>query len=52
MIEAIEQMNDHYKIHASEWAWASQVPDELIHNDGTLEQLYSMVALLNNKYQF
>jgi len=48
----IVAMNDHYNIHASEWAWANETPDELIHNDGTLEQLYSMVGLLNNKYQF
>jgi len=49
---AIKAMNEHYKIHASEWAWANETPDELIHNDGTLEQLYSMVKLLDNKYQF
>jgi len=52
MIEAEERMRHHYKIHASEWAWANETPDELIHNDGTLEQLYGMVRLLNNKYQF
>lgn len=49
---ALKAMEEHYKIHASEWAWANEIPDELIHNDGTLEQLYSMVGLLNNKYQF
>ena len=49
---AIKAMNEHYKIHASEWAWANQTPDELIHNDGTLEELYSMVGLLSNRYNF
>lgn len=52
MIEAVIRMNDHYEIHASEWAWANQTPDELIHNDGSLEELYSMVKLLDNKYKF
>jgi len=49
---AIKAMNDHYKIHASEWAWANETPDELIHNNGTLEELYGMVTLLNNKHNF
>lgn len=39
-------------IHASEWAWSSQIPDEVIINSGTLEELYGMVKLLDNKYQF
>jgi len=50
--EAIEQMDEHYNIHASEWAWANQIPDELIHNDGTLNELYGMVKLLDNRYGF
>ena len=49
---AIEVMDKHHGIHSSEWAWANERADELIHNDGTLEQLYSMIGLLNNKYQF
>ena len=50
---AEQKMLTEYKdIHSSEWAWASQTPDELIHNDGTLEELYGMVRLLDNKYQF
>ena len=39
-------------IHASEWAWAAETPDELIHNNGTLEELYGMVGLLSNRYNF
>lgn len=39
-------------IHHSEWAWAGTVPDEVILNSGTLDQLYGMVDLLNNKYKF
>ncbi len=50
--EDIEVMETFYKIHASEWAWANETADELIHNNGTLEQLYSMVRLLDNKYDF
>lgn len=49
---AIETMEYIHKIHASEWAWSNEQPDELIHNDGTLEQLYGMVKLLDNKYHF
>ena len=49
---AIKAMNEHYKIHSSEWAWANEQPDELLHNDGTLEELYGMVTLLSNRYQF
>jgi hypothetical protein len=49
---AVKAMQEHYKIHASEWAWANEVPDELLHNNGTLEQLYGMVKLLDNKYDF
>ncbi len=46
-------MRTTYKdIHASEWAWASTVPDEILLNSGTLDQLYGMIELLNNKYQF
>jgi len=46
-------MRTTYKdIHESEWAWASMVPDEVLLNSGTLEQLYGMIELLNNKYQF
>jgi len=39
-------------IHVSEWAWANTKPDELIWNTGTLDQLYGMVKLLDNKYEF
>lgn len=39
-------------IHASEWAWANTVPDEVILNNGTLDDLYGLVGLLNNKYKF
>ena len=39
-------------IHSSEWAWANEVPDEVIYNNGTLQQLYGMVRLLNNRYHF
>lgn len=49
---AMKAMNEHYKIHASEWAWSKETPDELIHNDATLEELYGMVKLLSNRYQF
>lgn len=52
MIEAIERMDMHYKIHASEWAWANSEPDEVIYNNGTLDELYSMVKLLDNRYKF
>jgi len=52
MIEAVERMDTHYNIHASEWAWASQIPDEVILNNGTLDELYGMVKLLDNKYGF
>lgn len=30
-------------VHYSEWAWANTVPDFVINNDGTLEELYSQV---------
>lgn len=49
---ALKAMKEHYKIHASEWAWANEVPDEVLMNNGTLEQLYGMVKLLDNKYNF
>lgn len=49
---AIKAMDEHYKIHASEWAWANETPDTVMHNNGTLEELYSMVKLLDNKYNF
>lgn len=52
IIEAQEIMEDIYKVHASEWAWANETPDELIYNNGTLEDLYSMVKLLDNRYNF
>lgn len=39
-------------IHASEWAWSAETPDELIYNNGTLEELYGMVQLLANRYHF
>lgn len=52
MIEATTRMKDHYDIHASEWAWANEQADELIHNNGTLEELYGMVKLLANRYHF
>lgn len=39
-------------IHSSEWAWASEIPDEVILNNGTLDELYGMVKLLDNKYKF
>ena len=39
-------------IHTSEWAWSNTVPDEVLLNSGTLDQLYGMVELLNNKYKF
>ncbi len=46
-------MRTTYKdIHESEWAWSNTVPDEVLLNSGTLDQLYGMVELLNNKYQF
>lgn len=51
-IEATEIMNDIYKIHASEWSWASERPDELLLNNGDLNDLYGLVALLDNKYKF
>jgi len=50
--EAVVQMNEQYEIHASEWAWANETPDELMYNDATLEELYGMVRLLSNRYQF
>lgn len=49
---AIEVMNKHHSIHASEWAWSNEQPDELLLNNGTLNELYGLVALLDNKYQF
>jgi hypothetical protein len=52
MIEAIERMDTHYKIHASEWAWANSNPDEVIYNNSGLDELYSMVKLLDNRYKF
>jgi hypothetical protein len=52
MVEAVIRMNDHHQIHSSEWAWANEQPDELIYNNGTLEDLYGMVQLLANRYQF
>ncbi len=42
----------HKDIHESEWAWASVTPDEVIMNNGSLFELYGMVKLLDNKYQF
>lgn len=47
-----EMAKPHINIHASEWAWSNERADELIHNDGTLEQLYGMVRLLGNRYGF
>ena len=50
---AIEEMaKPHINVHASEWAWANEKADELIRNDGTLQQLYGMVRLLGNRYGF
>ena len=43
---------DEQGIHSSEWAWANERPDELLLNNGTLQELYGMVKLLDNKYQF
>ena len=46
-------MRTTYKdIHESEWAWSGTIPNEVLLNSGTLDQLYGMVELLNNKYQF
>jgi len=39
-------------IHASEWSWANEQADEVILNNGSLEELYGMVRLLSNRYQF
>ena len=51
--DAIAEMaKPHINVHASEWAWANEIPDELIRNDGTLQQLYGMVRLLGNRYGF
>jgi len=51
--DAIKDMaSPRINIHSSEWAWANEVPDEVIHNDGTLQQLYGMVRLLSNRYHF
>ncbi len=51
--EAIAEMaKPHINVHASEWAWANEKADELIRNDGTLQQLYGMVRLLGNRYGF
>lgn len=50
--DAIIAMKNLHQIHSSEWAWANEQPDELMHNDGTLEDLYGMVKLLANRYQF
>ncbi len=39
----------------AEWIWklyGLTKPDELIWNTGTLDQLYGMVKLLDNKYEF
>jgi hypothetical protein len=47
-----EMAKPHINIHASELAWSNEHADELIHNDGTLEQLYGMVRLLGNRYGF
>ncbi len=50
---AEQKMRTVYKdIHTSEWAWASQIPDEVILNSATLDELYGMVKLLDNKYKF
>jgi hypothetical protein len=49
---AIIAMENLHQIHASEWAWANETPDELIYNNGTLEELYGMVKLLDNRYNF
>ena len=50
--EARDSMNNIYKIHASEWAWSNEQPDELLLNNGTLSDLYGLVRLLDNKYKF
>lgn len=39
-------------IHESEWAWAGEQPNELLLNNGDLNDLYSLVTLLDNKYKF
>lgn len=39
-------------IHHSEWAWANTIPDELLLNNGDLNDLYELVTLLDNKYRF
>jgi len=52
MLEAIVAMKDTYKIHASEWSWANERPDELLLNNGNLNDLYKLVTLLDNKYKF
>jgi len=49
---AIEAMDKHHGIHASEWAWSNETPDELLLNNGELSDLYGLVALLDNKYKF
>jgi len=49
---AIIAMEKLHQIHASEWAWSAETPDELMYNNGTLEDLYGMVQLLANRYKF
>lgn len=39
-------------IHTSEWAWANTIPDEIILNNGSLNELRDMVSLLSNRYNF
>lgn len=42
----------HSDIHESEWAWAGTRPDEVILNNGSVEELHGMVKLLSNRYRF
>jgi len=50
---AIDMMDTMYSnVHASEWSWVNTTPDEVIHNDGTLEDLELAVQTLVNKYGF
>jgi len=44
--------NTHSDVHESEWAWANTKPDEIILNNGGLDELHSMVKLLSNRYKF
>ena len=44
--EALDLMQNYYKVHVSEWAWAGADFDATIHNNGSIDELYEVIRSL------